>query len=141
MSTFDILNKFNNTLIKLASQANYYPFSKSYKVGRIHIAFSNMESAVKEKPIRLEELTSFQMKSLGFEYRNGLRIIPLQFRKFLPDNLEVYEQYTLEATRMTSIKNDSKYGIIPYKIKYIQEGLSEGFCYYIRHGRYPNESI
>ena len=101
------------------------------------LSFNIPEIHIEEYPIKLEELTSFQMKSLGFEYCNGLRIIPLQFIKFLPGDLEVYNKYTLEATRMSTVKSNLKYGIVPYKIKYIQEELSEGFWYYINNGRYP----
>lgn len=142
MTTFQRLMNFSTTLTKLAAQAHYYDFSKSYKVGRIHIAYSNMEKLVKEDPILIEHLTSRQFKVLQFEYRleNGLYIIPLYMRHLLPENLYVYDKYTKKKGLIVDFPNLTKIGIIPYSIEYKPEGLTEGFFFYLRHGYFPDDS-
>jgi len=142
MKTFQRLMAFSTTLTKLAAQTHYYDFSKTYKVGRIHIAYSNMEKLVKEEPIQLELLTPRQLKILQFDYsiQNGLYIIPLYLRHLLPENLYVYEKYTKEKGLITDFANLNKVGVIPYSIEYKPEGLSEGFFFYLRHGYFPDDT-
>lgn len=141
MTTFYRLMDFSKTLTKLAAQTHYYDFSKTYKLGRIHAAYDNMKKMVKEEPIKLEYLTIRQLNILQFEYNpeNYLYIIPLYLRHLLPENLYVYEKYTKEKCLIVDSPNFSKIGIMPHKIEYKPEGLTEGFFFYLRNGYFPND--
>lgn len=137
MTTYKLLSDFRNTLVKLTAQTNYNNTQPNYKVGRIKIAFSNVEKVLKDSPLRLEDLTSRQFKCLGFQNIGEYYTIPYYVRFLLPDNLEVFIKGSDEAYQITAIDDSVNCYVIPYKIKYIQPGLSEGFWYYIRHGHYP----